>query len=351
MNQILKALCLSVTVGALFALINVPLPWTLGPIAAISLYSLKTGKRIYWPITIRDTALIVLGYAMGRPFTVETGYKILEHLPLMLIATLITVFVGILVGYITHRKTGISLETCLLGCVPGGLSQMVVLAEEMENTDQTAVTIMQTVRMLSVVFSVPFLTMHVLHDGNPTAAAASVSMVSSNEILIYSCVAVAGAFFAKFLRLPTAFLLGPILVTGAFILATGIPAPIVPSYIISTAQVCVGTYIGSSINLAKIKIYHGLMPCLFVGVAGVLFVSLFTGYMVVKLTSVSLATAFLSTAPGGLAEMGITALIVGADISTMTAYQLVRLLFIMLLFPIIVKLIIKFRDRNLLSNH
>jgi len=350
MNQMLKALCLSVTVGALFALVNVPLPWTLGPITAISLYSLKAGEQMYWPIKIRNTALIVLGYAMGRPFTVETGYKILEHLPLMLIATLITVFVGILVGYITHKKTGISLETCLLGCVPGGLSQMVVLAEEMENTDQTAVTIMQTIRMLSVVFSVPFLTMHVLHDGNPLAAAASSHMVSSNEIFIYICVAVAGAFLAKFLRLPTAFLLGPILLTGAFILATGIPAPIVPSYLISTAQVCVGTYIGSSINLAKIKLYHGLMPCLFVGVAGVLLVSLFTGYMVVELTSVSFVTAFLSTAPGGLAEMGITALIVGADISTMTAYQLVRLLFIMLLFPIIVKLIIKFQNRKLSPN-
>lgn len=353
MNQMLKALCLSVTVGALFALVNVPLPWTLGPIAAISLYSLKTGERMYWPITIRNTALIVLGYAMGRPFTVETGYKILEHLPLMLIATLITVFVGILVGYITHRKTGISLETCLLGCVPGGLSQMVVLAEEMENTDQTAVTIMQTVRMLSVVFSVPFLTMHVLHDGDPIAAMANSHLpaASNQEILIYICVAIAGAFLARFLRLPTAFLLGPILFTGAFILGTGIPAPVVPSYMISIAQICVGTYIGSSINLAKIKRYHGLMPCLFVGVAGVLLVSLFTGYMVVALTSVSFVTAFLSTAPGGLAEMGITALIVGADISTMTAYQLVRLLFIMLLFPIIVKLIIKFQNRTLSPNH
>lgn len=353
MNQILKALCLSVTVGTLFMLINVPLPWTLGPIAAISLYSLKTGERIYWPITIRNTALIVLGYAMGRPFTVETGYKILEHLPLMLIATVITVFVGLIVGYITHKKTGISLETCLLGCVPGGLSQMVVLAEEMENTDQTAVTIMQTVRMLSVVFSVPFLTMHVLHDGDPMAVAANSQLLAANnhDILIYVCVAITGAFLAKFLRLPTAFLLGPILLTGAFILATGIPAPTVPSYLISMAQICVGTYIGSSINLAKIKKYHGLMPCLFGGVVGVLFVSLLTGYMVVQLTSVSFVTAFLSTAPGGLAEMGITALIVGADISTMTAYQLVRLLFIMLVFPIIVKLIIRVQNRRLSTDH
>jgi uncharacterized membrane protein AbrB (regulator of aidB expression) len=40
-----------------------------------------------------------------------------------------------------------------------------------------------------------------------------------------------------------------------------------------------------------------------------------------------------------LAEMGITALTVGADSSTMTAYQLTRLLFIMLVFPYVARFI------------
>lgn len=320
-----------------------PLPWTLGPIAAVSLYALKTGKRVYWPIRIRNAALIVLGYAMGRPFTLDTGYKIIEQFPMMLLATAVTVLAGIAVAYITYRKTGISLTTCLLGCVPGGLSQMVILAEEMENADQTAVTIMQTLRMLAVVFSVPFLALHVLHDGDPLLAyaAAHAADVELSQVCIYIAVAILGAFVARAARFPTPFLLGPILLTGAFLIATGIPAPTVPSALISVAQVCVGTYIGSSIHLAKVKRYHGLMPCLFIGVAGVLAVSIGMGYAVARLTSISFVTAFLSTAPGGIAEMGITALVVGADISTMTAYQLVRLLFIMLLFPSIVRLLLK----------
>lgn len=324
-------------------LLRVPLPWTLGPIAAISLYALKTGRRVHWPLKARNAALIVLGYAMGRPFTVETGYKILEQLPLMLLATAITVTAGVAVGYITHKKSGIGLSSCLLGCVPGGLSQMVVLAEELKDTDQTAVTIMQTLRMLSVVFSVPFLAMHVLHDGNPllAEAAAHVTPTGVTEIGMYALAAVLGAFFFRAIRLPTPFLLGPILSTSMFVLSTGIAAPMVPGPLISAAQVMVGTYIGASINLAKIKNYHGLMPCLFAGVAGVLAVSLCMGYVVVQFTGMSFVTAFLSTAPGGVAEMGITALTVGADISTMTAYQLVRLLFIMLCFPYIVRFLLR----------
>lgn len=347
MKNLIKTLFLAVPAGMLFSLLNIPLPWTLGPIAAVSLYALQTGKRIYWPMKLRNTALIVLGYAMGRPFTAETGYKIMEYLPLMLLATAVTVVAGIAVGYITHKKTGITLATCLLGCVPGGLSQMVVLAEEMEDTDQTAVTIMQTLRMLSVVFSVPFLTIHFLHDGDPALveAAAHAASARYSEIGIYIAVATLGAYLGKILRMPTPYLLGPILSTGIFLLSTGIPAPVVPGAMISVAQICVGTYIGTSINLAKIKNYHGLMPWLFGGVLGVLLISLCTGYLVVQVTKISFVTAFLSTAPGGLTEMGITALLVGADISTMTAYQLVRLLFIMLFFPSIVRFLLKVSDR------
>lgn len=348
MMNICKVLGLGIPVGFLFEFLQVPLPWTLGPIVAVSLYSWKTGQRIYWPLKIRDTALILLGYAMGRPFTIETGHKIIDQLPMMLCATLITVFAGVVIGYITHKKTNISLTTCLLGCVPGGLSQMVVLAGEMDGTDQTAVTIMQTIRMLSVVFVIPFLTMHVLHDGNLSMAEAAANMpaASLTTIFVFSCVAIGGAVLGRIVHLPTAYLLGPILSTGFYILLTGAEAPIVPISYISIAQICVGSYIGSSINLAKIKQYHGLLSCLFSGVGVVLLISLLMGYIVAELTGVAFVTAFLSTAPGGLTEMGITALLVGADISTMTAYQLVRLLFIMLAFPYIAQVFVMLFDKK-----
>ena len=118
----------------------------------------------------------------------------------------------------------------------------------------------------------------------------------------------------------------------------------VPVHYIYAAQICVGSYIGSTIDLAKIRDYHGMGPCLFGGIVFVLLVSLLSGFGVAMLTQADFATAFLSTAPGGLAEMGITALTVGADISTMTAYQLVRLLFIMLVFPYLAKWLVRLHE-------
>ncbi len=86
-------------------------------------------------------------------------------------------------------------------------------------------------------------------------------------------------------------------------------------------------------------------PVLFGGVLLVLMVSMIMGLFVSHVTTASLVTGFLSTAPGGLAEMGIVALEVGADTATMTAYQLTRLLFIMLVFPYIMRWFVRRRQR------
>ncbi len=48
-------------------------------------------------------------------------------------------------------------------------------------------------------------------------------------------------------------------------------------------------------------------------------------------------TAFLSTAPGGLTELGIVALTLGADVTFFLAFQLFRLFFILLAAPMLLK--------------
>ncbi len=342
----LLTLSLAIVGGFLMDAINAPLPWTLGPITAVSLASLVLGRTFHWPLGIRNTALILLGYAMGRSFTIETGQAILSQLPLMLMATMITVLAGIFTAWLMFRHTAINFTSCLLGCVPGGLSQMVILADEIPDADLTAVTIMQTLRMLSVVFTIPFLATHVLPAGGAAAGSAVPVTASYETALLFATVAIVGAIIGRAIHLPTATMLGPLLATIVFILLSGESAPLVPVHAINVAQICVGSYIGCSINLRQLKDYRGMGPVLIGGVLLVLVVSMCMGLLISQLTGASLATTFLATAPGGLAEMGITALVVGADTSTMTAYQLTRLLFIMLIFPYIAKGIVALYQRR-----
>ncbi|WP_302297274.1 AbrB family transcriptional regulator [Mitsuokella multacida] len=340
-----KTLVLSILGGIALTYLNAPLPWTLGPIVFVALGSLIRKRPFRWSLRIRNTALVLLGYAMGRPFTLETGRAILAQFPLMITATCITVAAGVLTAWLMFRHTKINFTSC----VPGGLSQMVILADEIRDADLTAVTIMQTLRMLSVVFVIPFLTIHVLAGSSHAAASAGTAVhtaVSLSEVLAYASVAVLGAVLAKKLHLPTAPMLGPILSTAAFVVITGTAAPVVPVHYINAAQVLVGAYIGSSVDLTRLHRYHGMGKVLLGGVLLVLLVSMGMGCIISEMTGTDLATAFLATAPGGLTEMGITALVVGADSSTMVAYQLTRLLFIMLVFPYIARGIVALYRRK-----
>lgn len=339
--QFVYTFIISVIGGFLMSLIHMPLPWTLGPILFVSVASYVMKRPFKWSLNIRNAALILLGYGMGRPFTIEAGHAILTQLSFMLLATIVTICAGLFTAWLMFRHTKINFTSCLLGCVPGGLSQMVILADEIPDADLTAVTIMQTLRMLSVVFTIPFLAINILPAGDAAAAAAAVNMNPDLiTILTFAAVAIAGAVIGKFIHLPTATLLGPILSTAAYLVITGGVAPVVPGFYLDVAQVFVGTYIGASIDLRKVKEYNGMGLTLIFGVILVLLTSMSMAVLLAYLTEANLVTMFLSTAPGGLAEMGIVALVVHADTATMTAYQLTRLLFIMLLFPMIAKYIV-----------
>ncbi len=335
LTNFLVTLAAGVAGGLLFHSLHSPLPWLLGPLAAaILLGRLKPGG-VLWPEGLRNTGLLVLGYIMGRPFTAEVGLFILSQLPLMLAMTALLIIASLAAALITHRQTGLSLATSVLATVPGGLSQMVVLSEEIAGADVAVVTIMQTIRMLAVVFTVPFLTIHGLAAGS-AAAPAAVSAADPAAALPYAAAVIAGGLLAARLGFPTPYLLGPVLATAPLVIA-GLPAPAVPLPLLTAAQIAVGIYMGSNIDFAGIAGWRKILGATLLNVASLLLVALLIGYCLAAAIPASLASAFLSTAPGGMAEMGLTAILVGADVSVVVGYQLFRLLFILLILPYILR--------------
>jgi len=346
--SLVKTFIISTLGGFLLSLIHAPLPWMLGPVAVTALTAHFTGQRVRWPLEIREVSQLLLGYAMGRAFNAETAALIVQALPLMLLAAVLTVCAGLLSAWILMKRSDINLTSCLLGCVPGGLTQMVMLADELPGADLTAVTILQTVRMLATVAVIPFLTIHVLADADAQAAAAAALPPPADwpTVGLYAGLAVVGMLVSRFIHIPVASLIGPILATGAYLIATGETAPVVPKFWLGLAQIGVGTYIGAGIDVEKLRGYNGYWSSIFEGILIVLAASMLMALGLRQLTGIGLTTAFLGCAPGGLTEMGVTALTVGADSAMMTAYQMARLLFIMLVYPSIVKKIVARKKQN-----
>jgi membrane AbrB-like protein len=114
--------------GFLFSFLHIPLPWMLGPLTITLIHHELRGQGTRWPVGLRNTAMIVIGYSMGRTVTVETAEQILINLPEMAAVTLLIVLFSLATGYLTHRRTGISLASGILGSVPGGMTQMILMA-------------------------------------------------------------------------------------------------------------------------------------------------------------------------------------------------------------------------------
>lgn len=326
----------------LFVWIGIPLPWLLGPLAAVMAYRLMTRRELYWPNGFQQFALIVLGYLLGRSFTRDTAWQVVHQLPSIFVATVVTIGFSLFLGYLVARGSGVDVESAIFGSVPGGLSQMAFLAQSYPQVDVTVVTLMQTIRLISIVMVVPFLTVHGLAGGevDPAAGGAGSSIWDISAFLgypwysyfAYAVAAALGAWVGKKARMPISYLTGPMAVTALVVLLL-VPAPPVPSLLLIVPQVMLGTHLGLLMKPQSVGNVRALTLYTLVGSVCLIGFSLLVGSVLSAAHGESLATGFLSIAPGGMAEMGATAALVQADLSIVSGYQFFRLFFIMFGIP------------------
>jgi len=332
-----KTFLLAVSGGFLFYFLHIPLAWMLGPLTTVVIWTQFCKKSVHWPMNFRQAALVFLGYVIGSAFTADAARQIITQLPIMTAVTTGILIVSLLCGYLTHKQAGISLPTALMGSVPGGFSQMVLLSEEIEGADMSVVSFMHTVRLLSVIFVVPYLATQAagvaaLPSSGAAAASPYVFTPLTFDTLPLLAAALISAFIAEKIFIPTPFLLGSILGTS-LISMNSVYCPPLPQWLTILAQISVGTYMGSGIQLASLSRWRILLASTLLGVVIVIAMSLAAGYILSSLYGYSNVTSFLSMAPGGVAEMSVTGIALHADLSAIASYQLFRLFFIMLLTP------------------
>ncbi len=338
--------------GLIFTALHTPIPWLLGPMAAVLIGARFSKLPFFWPVSIRDTGLIIVGYSIGLSFTKEALIQITAKLPSMLIMTVLLVCFCAGIAFIVSKLTGVDYPTVLTGSIPGGLSQMIIFAEEMKGIDITTVTFLQVARLMIIIFFVPFLALGPLFNvGTPHTTLDLVEKASSFSgplfpiIGLFVVICVACAFLAMKLKFPTPYLLGPILGT-AIACISGLKGPALSPTILDISQFMIGGYIGLLLKPEKLEhkariISLALLSGLFMVIG-----SVGLGLLLVHFYHITPATSLLSLAPGGMDQMAILAHEVHADLSMVTGYQLFRLFFIYFAVPPLLKLFFKVGTRK-----
>lgn len=324
-----------------------PIPYLLTPLL-LTVFSKITGYKFSWRIQWRNIALIPIGYGLGRQIELTTCQKILNELWGIGTSTLLLTSISVIMAVVITNKTKINLASSLIGNMPGGLTQMLLLSEELPQVDANVVTIMQTVRLVSTVIVIPFIVLHSLASSVNSSSLQVLPLLnkfSLNEYLLLIVAVLAGVYLAKLLRIPTPYMLGALLVT-AYLNISWQTVPEIEQIILRIAQIFVGIQMGQAIECAKIKELREHLGIIISSSIMVILVSFLIGYLLQIHYGYDLATAFLATAPGGVTEMSITGMSIGADVSIILAYQLFRLLFMSALMPIFLKTYFTYRQTS-----
>jgi uncharacterized protein len=343
--RIVSTLMVAMIGGIVFQVLHIPLPWLLGPLLAVVIGNIIYHNQLEYSGYLKNSGLIFLSFVLGTSFTLDSVVQVYQHLPLMLAITFATVLFSIFIAVVIALVGHLNIKDAILGSIPGGLSNMVALSEEIKGTDMTTVTTFQLVRLLSVITIVPILA-NILADDSASNIVEVFQRgekdpkisVAIDTFLFLFIVPLATWISIK-VKVPTAIIIGPI-VSTAILVVMGFKAPIFPPIILNAAQLLVGAHIGmlmvlkDSRNLQKILWMSMLLSVSIIGF------SVLIGYVMPKLMDVTPLTGMLGAAPGGVAEMGVTAAQLHADISIVTAYQLFRLFFILLIVPFTLRILL-----------
>ncbi len=332
--------------GIIFEFLHFPVPWFLGPMVAVIIGSRLSRVPLYWPSGIRNIGMIIVGYSMGLSFTKSAIQAIAIQFPSIIMMTVLLISMSALIAYFVSKLSKIDYPTVLTGSIPGGLSQMVLLAEETKGIDITVVTLLQVTRQMMIIILVPLYIFNPFFGVNHTVlpTTSQQEMLSWSplfpKIILFAVVSVLCAVIGKKIKLPTAFLVGPIIGT-AVLTVCGFYGPPLPVSILDISQFMIGSYVGLLLKLDKLPSKGRVLSLAILSGFSLLLTSLGLSCILKIIYGSSMSTSYLSLAPGGMDQMGILAHEVNANLSMVASYQLFRLFFIFFVVPHVLKLVFK----------
>ncbi|PID24199.1 AbrB family transcriptional regulator [Sporosarcina sp. P7] len=351
------ALCvvISGTGGFLLSFTGLPVGWMIGTLLTATLLFIFKPKILkvsfnqkgipkYW----MAIGQCILGIELGQKVNDSVYYIFLENWLTITIMLLLSIIFSLVSGLIVWKFSDLDMLTSFFSTAPGGLSTIPGIAEEL-GANTGVVSIAQTIRIFLVVLFIPLcLSFWVIHPIEATGHTDLASNTFQGEHLLTTAlflgIACLGYFLGVLLKFPAPWLLGSMVAiaivksSSSVVIGYQLVAWWPPELII-LSQVVIGASIGSRFQK---EMFKGLKKTLAISFLSTIFLIVsmfFCSVITARITELSFTTSVLAFAPGGIAEMTTTAVVLGADSTLVVAVQVLRVISVCVILPPFFKLL------------
>lgn len=332
---------LGTLVGAALAawlcvVLHTPLPWMIGPLLATSLVSMA-GAPTESSTLLRNAGQWTIGAALGLYFTPQVAQSVASLWWAIALGIVWALACGWLFGawlYRVHapRMHGVPAPmmraTSYFAGAIGAASEMTLLSErEKARTDLVAAS--HSLRVLIVTVSIPFALqwsgLHGIDRLPPTTR-----IVDVQGLVLLALASGAGAWVLARLGRANPWFMGAMVVSMALALA-GVTLSAVPTWMMNAAQLVIGVSLGVRFRADFLHTAPRWLASVALGTVVLMAVCAAFAAALAAATGLPWVTLLLGTSPGGITEMAITAKVLQLGVPVVTAFQVCRLMAVLLL--------------------
>ena len=330
-----KTLAVAALGGCVFHWAGIPLAWMLGAMWATLLFA-AVGGRPEMPRLCRRVSLAVIGCYLGAEIGPDIlNFSAADGAAIFIATAAATVGATFAAAFVVRRLVKTDADTAVLAAAPGGLSFLFAMADE-RRADHGIIGALHTVRILAVATLTPLWARFIVAP--PTAdatAAAEIMPFGIAAAALFALAFAAGMGAGRLFRGSQFFLLTPLFAVGAAYAAGASGAP--PREGLYAAQALLGASLGSRFGAARKNLGRlGIIGAVLAG-----FHMLFAAAAAMLLSAwgdYSFAVSLLALAPGGIAEICLTAELLDLRPGVVAAAQIWRLLLLFMLTPLMMKI-------------
>ena len=337
--NLILTLIIAILGGYLASKKKVPAAYMLGALFLVALFNICSNKA-FLPNYFKFITQIATGTFIGSKFRSE-DIKMLKKviIPGMTMVLLMITFSFIL-SYLMSTFLGIDNLTSFFATAPGGIMDISLIAYDFK-ANSSQVALLQLIRLISVISFVPFFTKKCYEKSNKKNI--SFEQEIKNEIkeeksfLFTIIVGIIGGIIGYFSHLPAGTMSCSMALVAYFNVKTH--KAYMPLTLRKIIQSFGGALIGAKVTLSDVIALKNLILPIILIIIGFCLMNVCVGFFLYKTTKFSLSTALLSASPGGMSDISLMAEDLGANGPQVASMQFLRAIFIVGVYPIIIKIL------------